>query len=55
MTANAMKEDHAKYLASGMDDYIVKPFKMEELVRSLLDSESHSNSSEKITAEKDGS
>ncbi|HVO74546.1 MAG TPA: PAS domain-containing protein, partial [Ignavibacteriaceae bacterium] len=36
MTANAMKEDHEKYLSVGMDDYIVKPFKLEELVKALL-------------------
>jgi CheY-like chemotaxis protein len=45
MTANAMKDDHEKYLQSGMEDYIVKPFKIEELVRALLDSETLSNSS----------
>ncbi len=38
MTANAMKIDLDKYIASGMDDYIVKPFKIEELVRSLIES-----------------
>jgi CheY-like chemotaxis protein len=49
MTANAMKDDHEKYLASGMEDYIVKPFKMEELVRVLLDSEPLPNSSPKVS------
>ena len=38
MTANAMASDREKYIASGMDDYIVKPFKLEELVRALIDS-----------------
>jgi CheY-like chemotaxis protein len=37
MTANAMKEDHENYLSIGMDDYIVKPFKMEELVKALME------------------
>jgi len=38
MTANAMISDREKYIASGMDDYIVKPFKIEELVRALVES-----------------
>jgi PAS domain S-box-containing protein len=38
MTANAMKSDRNRYLASGMDDYIVKPFKIEELARALIES-----------------
>ena len=38
MTANAMKSDHDKYITSGMDDYIVKPFKVNELVRALIES-----------------
>ena len=37
MTANAMKEDHEKYLSIGFDDYIVKPFKLEELVKALFE------------------
>ena len=41
MTANALKSDHDRYLSIGMDDYIVKPFKIEELVRALI--ESHIN------------
>ena len=36
MTANVMKQDREEYLASGMDDYISKPFKLAELL-SLLD------------------
>ncbi len=36
MTANVMRQDREEYLASGMDDYISKPFKLAELL-SLLD------------------
>ncbi|WP_207422351.1 hybrid sensor histidine kinase/response regulator [Desertivirga brevis] len=35
MTANAMVEDKEECLASGMDDYISKPIKMEELLSML--------------------
>jgi len=38
MTANAMKEDRDRYLLNGMDDYIAKPFKMEDLIRALVES-----------------
>ncbi len=37
MTANALKSDHDKYIISGMDDYILKPFKIEELIRALIE------------------
>lgn len=33
MTANAMKDDRQKCIESGMDDYISKPFRLEELAR----------------------
>jgi PAS domain S-box-containing protein len=36
MTANALSTDRERYLSVGMDGYIVKPFKMEELVKELL-------------------
>jgi CheY-like chemotaxis protein len=35
MTANVMKEDRGTCLAAGMDDYIGKPIRVEELVASL--------------------
>jgi len=36
MTANALPSDRDRYLASGMNECIVKPFKLEELVNALL-------------------
>lgn len=35
MTANAMEEDKAAYLAAGIDDYLVKPVKMDALSQML--------------------
>ncbi len=36
MTANVMKNDIEKYLKSGMNDHIPKPFQKEELLRKIL-------------------
>jgi signal transduction histidine kinase/DNA-binding response OmpR family regulator len=35
MTAHAMQEDRARYLAGGMDDYISKPVQLDQLRRAL--------------------
>jgi CheY-like chemotaxis protein len=36
MTANAKHGDREEYLSLGMNDYITKPIKMEDLIRSLM-------------------
>lgn len=38
MTANAIVGDREHYLSLGMDDYITKPVRLEDLVRALLES-----------------
>jgi CheY-like chemotaxis protein len=39
MTANVLKGERERYLALGMDDYIAKPIRIEELVRALNQSQ----------------
>jgi len=51
VTANALSSDRDRYLANGMDDYVVKPFKIEELVRALIESHIFLKKAEKLTEE----
>jgi CheY-like chemotaxis protein len=51
VTANALSSDRDRYLSIGMDDYIVKPFKIEELVQALIESHIFLKKSEDIPEE----
>ncbi len=46
MTANAMQGDREKCIDSGMNDYISKPIRVEDLIRSLIESPSPVENSE---------
>jgi PAS domain S-box-containing protein len=53
ITANALSSDRDRYLSIGMDGYIVKPFKIEELVRLLIESYNFLHLSEEISKDKE--
>jgi CheY-like chemotaxis protein len=42
MTANATEEDHRTALEAGMDDYVSKPVRLEDLIEALARAPSHS-------------
>jgi CheY-like chemotaxis protein len=48
VTANAVKEDHDKYLTIGVNDYLIKPFKIEDLVKVLLETQPLSNKGSEV-------
>ncbi len=46
MTANAMEGDRESYLAAGMDDYVSKPIRVQELVSALERAATHQQTQE---------
>ena len=39
MTANAMQGDREKCVAAGMDDYVAKPIRVDQLIEALNNTE----------------
>ncbi|NEQ22314.1 MAG: response regulator, partial [Microcoleus sp. SIO2G3] len=48
MTANAMQGDRDKCISAGMNDYISKPIRVDELIRALSESEPRVNNPEPV-------
>jgi len=51
MTANAMQGDREMCLAAGMDDYVTKPIRVDELIRAISQSKPHSDRDSQVTTE----
>ena len=54
MTANAMQGDRETCLAAGMDDYVAKPIRVEELIAALERSPRRPEAGERPAAPRDG-
>ena len=46
MTANAMQGDRERCLAAGMDDYVTKPIRVDELIAALTRTEPRTDEQE---------